>query len=182
MFRANVWNHHEVLGQARRAKTNFWVHVQFLRRLLHIHRTKLQGGRFILECKRTQEQNLQYGMSKQCLFAIDKKYIRKNIAAVFIGIAKTQFLYMKNLVYQCRIYRGSYMSAHVLLNLSNKLWKRDQMRALLSILSLFHQFNKLNNTGAGMLDSFYHMTLKLFLIHIFCVKMLGFCQMRGVKS
>ena len=103
MFRANVWNHHEVLGQAGGAKTNFWVHVQFLRRLLHIHRTKLQGGRFFLECKRMQQQNLQHGMSKQCLFAIDKKYIRKNIATVFIGIAKTQFLYMKNFVYQCTI-------------------------------------------------------------------------------
>ena len=33
-----------------------------------------------------------------------------------------------------------------------------------------------------MSDSIYHMTLKLFLIHIFCVKMLGFCHMRDVKS
>ena len=29
------------------------------------------------------------------------------------------------------------MSAHVLLNLLNKLWKRDNMRGLQSILSLF---------------------------------------------
>ena len=52
------------------------------------------------------------------------------------------------------------MSAHVLLKLLNVLWKRDQMRGLLSILTLFcNKFNKLNNTGAQMLDSIYHMTL-----------------------
>ena len=51
------------------------------------------------------------------------------------------------------------MSAHVLLNLLNKLGKRDKMRGLSSILSLFRtEFNKFNNTGA---DSVYHMTLKL---------------------
>ena len=41
------------------------------------------------------------------------------------------------------------MSAHVLLNLLNKLMKRDKMRGLLSILFLFrNEFNKFNNTGA----------------------------------
>ena len=35
------------------------------------------------------------------------------------------------------------------------------MRGLPSILSLFHkEFNKFNNTGARMLDSIYHLTLK----------------------
>ena len=35
------------------------------------------------------------------------------------------------------------------------------MRGLQSILSFFrNEFNKLNNTGARMLDSIYHMTLK----------------------
>ena len=35
------------------------------------------------------------------------------------------------------------------------------MRGLQSILSLFRkEFNKFNNTGARMLDSIYHMTLK----------------------
>ena len=54
------------------------------------------------------------------------------------------------------------MSAHVLLYLLNKLGKRDKMQGLLSILSLFHkEFNKFNNTRAGMLDSIYHMTLIL---------------------
>ena len=51
------------------------------------------------------------------------------------------------------------MSAHVLLNLLNELWKIDKMRGLPSILSLFHnEFNKFNNTRARMLDSIYHMT------------------------
>ena len=46
------------------------------------------------------------------------------------------------------INRGSYMSAHVLLNLLNELWKKDKMRGLPSILSLFrNEFNKFNNTG-----------------------------------
>ena len=46
------------------------------------------------------------------------------------------------------------MSAHVLLNLLNQLGKRDKMRGLPSILSLFRkEFNKSNNTRAGMLDS-----------------------------
>ena len=54
------------------------------------------------------------------------------------------------------------MSAHVLLILLNKLGKRDQMRGLLSILSLFrNEFNKFNNTRAAMLDYVYHMTLRL---------------------
>ena len=60
------------------------------------------------------------------------------------------------------IYRGSYMSAHVLLNLLNELGKRDKMRGLPSILSLFrNEFNKFNNTRARMLESIYHMTLSV---------------------
>ena len=52
------------------------------------------------------------------------------------------------------------MSAHVLLNLFNKLRKRDKMRSLPSILSPFrNKFNKFNNTGARMLDSIYHMII-----------------------
>ena len=54
------------------------------------------------------------------------------------------------------------MSAHVLLNLLNELRKRDKMRGLQSILSLFrNRFNKFNKTGERMLDSIYHMTLRL---------------------
>ena len=55
------------------------------------------------------------------------------------------------------------MSDHVLLNLLNELGKRNKMRGLPIILSLFrNKFNKFNNTGARMLDSIYHMTLKIF--------------------
>ena len=55
------------------------------------------------------------------------------------------------------IHRGSSMSAHVLLNLLNKLRKRDKMRGLLSILSLFrNEFHKFNNTRARTLDAIYH--------------------------
>ena len=70
------------------------------------------------------------------------------------------------------------MSAHVLLILLNKLGKSDKMPSLLSILSLFrNEFKKINNTGAGMLDSIYHMTLKLLKKRIFGVKMSRFCHL-----
>ena len=43
------------------------------------------------------------------------------------------------------------MSTHVLLNLLNKLGKREKIRGLSSILSLFrNEFKKFNNTGAQM--------------------------------
>ena len=45
------------------------------------------------------------------------------------------------------------MSAHVLLILLNELRKKDKMRGLSSILSLFrNEFYKFNNTGVCMLD------------------------------
>ena len=49
------------------------------------------------------------------------------------------------------------------------------MRGLLGILSLFrNEFNKFNNAGARtMLDSMYHMTLKLFKNRIFGVNILS---------
>ena len=51
------------------------------------------------------------------------------------------------------------MSVNVLLNLLNESGKRDKMRGLPSILSLFrNEFNKFNNTRARMLGSIYHMT------------------------
>ena len=47
------------------------------------------------------------------------------------------------------------------LNLLNELEKRDKMRGLPSILSLFRkEFNKFNNTRERMLDYIYHMTLR----------------------
>ena len=55
------------------------------------------------------------------------------------------------------------LSAHVLSNLLNELGKRNKMRGLPSILSLFHnEFNQLKIKGARKLDFIYHMTLKLF--------------------
>ena len=63
------------------------------------------------------------------------------------------------------------MSAHVLLILLNELGKRDKMRGLPSIFSLFrNEFNKFNNTRARMLDSIYHMTLSI------TIKILSFTQ------
>ena len=60
------------------------------------------------------------------------------------------------------------MSAHVLLNLINELGKRDKMRGLPSILFLFrNKFNKFNKTRARMLDSIYHMTVKILKNCIF---------------
>ena len=54
------------------------------------------------------------------------------------------------------------MSAFVLLKLLNELRKRDDMRNLPSILSLFrNEFNKFNNTRVRILDSF-KMTLKSY--------------------
>ena len=76
------------------------------------------------------------------------------------------------------LYRGSYMSAHVLLNLLNNLRKRDKMQGLPSILSLFrNKFNKSNNTGARMLDSIYHRKFKLFKIAMFGMKKSRFCHL-----
>ena len=65
------------------------------------------------------------------------------------------------------------MSAHDLLNIVNELWKRDKMRCSPSILSLFcNEFNKFNNTRARMLDSIYHMALRLLWNLISAVKTL----------
>ena len=70
------------------------------------------------------------------------------------------------------------MSAHVLLNLLNELGKSDKMRGLSSILSLFrNELNKFNNIGAQMLDSIYHLTLKLLYNRIFGVKMSRYCHL-----
>ena len=63
------------------------------------------------------------------------------------------------------------MSAHALLNLLNKLRKSYKMRGMPSILSLFcNKLNKYNNTRAWLLDSNYHMKLKLLKNQIFGVK------------
>ena len=54
------------------------------------------------------------------------------------------------------------MSAHVFLNFLNELKKSDKMRGLQRILSRFrNEFNKFNITGAEVIDSVYHMPLRL---------------------
>ena len=54
---------------------------------------------------------------------------------------------------------GYYTSANVLLNLLNELGKRDKMRGLPSILSLFRNaFDKINKTGVPMLEPNFHKT------------------------
>ena len=56
------------------------------------------------------------------------------------------------------------MSAHILLNLLNELGKRDKMRGLPSILSLFRNyFNKFNNTRARMLRFYFQINIKITL-------------------
>ena len=63
------------------------------------------------------------------------------------------------------------MSAHVLLNFLNKFRKSDKMRGLPICFSLFRDTfnNKFDNTRAQMLDSIYHMTLKLLeKLHLWC--------------
>ena len=78
------------------------------------------------------------------------------------------------------------MRAHVLLILFNELGKRDKMRGLPSILSLFrNEFNKFNKTRARMLDSIYHMTLRILCNLISGVKsviMLLICTQRCYGS
>ena len=63
------------------------------------------------------------------------------------------------------------MNAHVLLNLLNKLRKSDKMRGLQSILSFFrNKFYYFDKTEPRMIDSIYHITLKLVERHILGVK------------
>ena len=61
--------------------------------------------------------------------------------------------------------------------------KSGKMQCLSSILSLFgDKFNKFNNTGAWVLDSVYHMMLRLFFNHTVGVKMLRFVIYEGCSN
>ena len=63
------------------------------------------------------------------------------------------------------------MSDHVLLNLLNKLGKRDKKRGLSSILSLSrNEFNKFNKIRARMLYSIHNMAFRLLWNLISAVK------------
>ena len=66
------------------------------------------------------------------------------------------------------------MNAHDFLILLNSLGKRDKMRGLSSILSLFrNEFIKFNNTGARMLDFILNKSENASLqLSIFCEKVL----------
>ena len=64
------------------------------------------------------------------------------------------------------------MSVHVLLFLLSELGRRYKMRGLPSIFfSLFRtELNKFNNSGAKMLYSIFHMTVKILKNCMFGVK------------
>ena len=53
------------------------------------------------------------------------------------------------------------MRAHVLLNLLNELEKKIKCEACQHFILFRKELNKFNNTRARMLDSIYHMTLRL---------------------
>ena len=91
-------------------------------------------------------------------------HFRTNIVCIRVMIRLVRSVSLVALTFEiCLLYRGSYMSAHVLLNLLNELGKIGKMRGLPSILSLFrNEFKKFNNTRAPMLDSIYHITSRLF--------------------
>ena len=52
--------------------------------------------------------------------------------------------------------RRSYRSAHVLLNLLNKLGKRSNVRLAEHLISFSQRVKKFNNTRARILNSIYH--------------------------
>ena len=65
------------------------------------------------------------------------------------------------------------MGVPVSLHLISEFRKRDKMRSLPSILSLFrNEFNQFSNTGLRLLESLCHMTLRLLLNLISGVKKL----------
>ena len=64
--------------------------------------------------------------------------------------------------------RGSYMSAHVLLNLLNEMGKEIKCEACRAFLSLYrNEFNKFNNTRARMLSPSYTVTIQAPIHHDF---------------
>ena len=62
------------------------------------------------------------------------------------------------------------MCAHALLNLLNQLGKKIRCEVMPSILVFPNEFHKLNNTGALLQDSIYHITLKSIFIGDVCTK------------
>ena len=74
------------------------------------------------------------------------------------------------------------MSAHVLLNLLNELGKRDKMRGLPSILSIFrNKFNKFNKNKSTNVRFYLSYDIKITLKSHFCRKnviLLSLCTQR----
>ena len=88
-----------------------------------------------------------------------------------IGMPYEIFRVYNMLIVVLYIHPGSYISAHVLLNLLNELGKKIRCEALPRILSVFpKEFNKFSNTGARMQDAIYHMTLKSHFMSGFRIK------------
>ena len=86
--------------------------------------------------------------------------LQKNLLLYCVVSLKSYFSY-KNTNSNVKLNRGSYTSAHVLLNLLDELGLKIRCEALPSILSVFpNEFNKFNNTGARMQHSISRMTLK----------------------
>ena len=62
--------------------------------------------------------------------------------------------------YYAKVKENPFVGTDASTPLLNELRKRDRMRGLSGILSLFpNEVNRFNNTRARMLDSIYHMTL-----------------------
>ena len=77
------------------------------------------------------------------------------------------------------VYRGSYMSSHVLLNLLNELKGSYKMRGLPSILSLFrNEFDTFINTGATLNVRFYLSYDKQITLKSHFVIILSLCTQR----
>ena len=83
-----------------------------------------------------------------------KIYTPKGFKLVWVRMQERILKYMRSrFPINKTKHRRSYMSAHVLLNLINKLGKIDKMRGLPNILSPFHNaFNIFNNTRSQMLN------------------------------
>ena len=74
---------------------------------------------------------------EQLSFAIYFTLVNGCTNELVVSIFRTTAGVKGKKIYTCNTYRGSNMSAHVLLNLLNGLGKIDKMRGLPSILSLF---------------------------------------------
>ena len=74
---------------------------------------------------------------------IDKRLIFYNIVSQTINKFMSVIVAFFGHTHLSILNRGSYMSAHVLFNLSNELGKRDKMRGLLD--SIYHTTNTLKS-------------------------------------